>query len=96
MWASTGFLHVWNPRQTSPATPWEAEVDKLFSEAGKTVDDDKRKPVYDRFQEIVAEQQPVVFLVTPDALYAVRNRLTNTIPTSLGGVRWNLDEISAQ
>jgi peptide/nickel transport system substrate-binding protein len=96
MWASTGRLHVWNPQQTKPATPWEDEIDKLFTEAGKTVEDAKRKVVYDRFQAIVAEQQPVVFLVTPDALYAVRNRIVNAKPTALGGVRWNMDELSAR
>jgi peptide/nickel transport system substrate-binding protein len=96
MWTSTGILHVWNPQQPSPATPWEADVDKLFSDAGKTVDDAKRKLVYSRFQEIVAEQQPVVFLVTPDALFAVRNRLVNTRPCALGSVRWNMDELSTQ
>jgi peptide/nickel transport system substrate-binding protein len=96
LWTTTGILHVWNPQQKSPATPWEADVDKLFAEAGKTVDEAKRKEIYDKFQDIVTDQQPLVFLVTPDSLFAVRNRLTNTKPTSLGGVRWNLDEISAQ
>ena len=31
----------------------------------KTVDEAKRKEIYDKFQDIVTDQQPLVFLVTP-------------------------------
>ncbi len=94
IWTSPGQLHLWNPRQKTPATPWEAEIDKLFSEAAKITDTAERKKRYDRFQEIAAEQQPLIFLVSGKALFAIRNRLTNLRPSSLGGIRWNIQEIA--
>src|SRR5205814_10077439 len=68
IWTTPGHLHIWNPRQEKPATPWEAEIDRIFSEAAKLTETPKRKALYDRWQEIAAEQQPLIFLVTPDVL----------------------------
>jgi peptide/nickel transport system substrate-binding protein len=96
LWASSGALHLWNPKQQKPTTPWEAEIDGIFNEVGRTADEAKRKQLWGRFQEIAAEQQPLVFLATPNSLQAYRNRLVNVKPTSLAGMRWNLYEISAQ
>ncbi|MCL6650602.1 MAG: ABC transporter substrate-binding protein, partial [Chloroflexi bacterium] len=93
IWTSPGHLHVWNPRQTKPATPWEAEIDKIFSQAAKEIDPAKRKALYDRWQVIAAEQLPLIFLVTPDVLGAVRNRVQNLRPSSLG-LLWNIDELA--
>jgi peptide/nickel transport system substrate-binding protein len=94
IWTSPGQLHIWNPRQTKPATPWEAEIDGIFSAAAKEVDQAKRKALYDKWQEIAAEQLPLIFLVTPDALGAIRNRVKNARPSSLGGMVWNGDELA--
>jgi peptide/nickel transport system substrate-binding protein len=95
VWTTPGHLHIWNPRQEKPATPWEAEIDQIFSAAAKEVETPKRKALYDRWQEIVAEQQPLIFLVTPDVLVAIRNRVQNARPSSLG-VLWNTDELAIQ
>jgi peptide/nickel transport system substrate-binding protein len=95
IWTTPGSLHLWNPRQTKPATPWEAEIDQIFSDGVKTVDTAKRKALYDRWQAIAAEQLPLIYLVTGDSLLAVRNRVQNARPTSLS-MRWNLDEYSIQ
>ena len=96
VWLSSGVTHPWWPKEPQPATPWEAEIDRIFDEAGREPDVKKRKALYDRWQEIVYEQQPVIFLTTADALSAVRNKLKNVRPTSLGGVRWNNYEFSEQ
>ena len=45
----------------------------------------------DRFQMIASEQLPLIFLVTPDSLVAIRNRVGNTKPTPLG-VKWNIED----
>jgi peptide/nickel transport system substrate-binding protein len=95
IWMSYGHSHVWYPQEPKPATPWEAEIDSIFSMAVKEPDAKKRKVLFDRWQEIVYEQQPLVFLATPDALYAVRNRLTNVRPNALARVlKWNVYEFS--
>ncbi len=96
IWASTGRLHVWNPQEKTPATPWEADIDKIFVDAGREPDPDKRKLLYNKFQEILGEQQPLLFLVTGKTLGAQRNSLVGTKPNALGGFQWDAYEISAQ
>ena len=59
----------------------------------------KRKLLYDRWQEILVEQQPLTLLVTENALAAVRNRLANVRPNPLPGptlplLRWNCYEFT--
>ena len=95
VWASSGQLHMWNPKQKTPATAWEKDIDDIFNAAGKETDQKKRKTLFDRWQQIVYEQQPLIFLVTPDSLYAVRNRLDNVRPNALARVaKWNVYEFS--
>lgn len=92
MWSSTGNLHAWYPYQEKPSTPWEGEIDTIFREGAQQMDEAKRKAMYFRHQEIVAEQQPVVYTITPNVLAAVRNRFGNLKPSNAAGIAWNLDE----
>ncbi len=93
MWRSSGPNHLWWPNQTKPVTPWEAEIDNLFREGAETLDQAKRKQIYDRWQVIVAEQLPLIYTVVSEQLSAVRNRFGNLKPNSLGGILWNIEEI---
>lgn len=93
IWRSSGPSHQWWPKQKTPATEWEAEIDKLWAQGAQELDPVKRKAIYDRWQEIVGEQQPFNFTVVTDQITAVRNRFGNLKPCSLGGVTWNLEEI---
>ena len=86
VWRSSGFLHLWNPGEKSPSTPWEAEVDRLFDQGVATFDPVKRKEIYDRWQEIATREVPMVDLVSPDDITAVRKTLGGIHPTPLGGV----------
>ncbi|MEM6823388.1 MAG: ABC transporter substrate-binding protein, partial [Verrucomicrobiota bacterium] len=65
IYMSGGRLHQWYPEQPTPATPWEAEIDKLMIEQGSTLDFTKRKAAFDRVQALIAEHVPVIPLVTP-------------------------------
>jgi len=93
VWHSSGQLHLWNPRQKAPETAWEKEIDDIFERAACELENAKRKVLYDRWQMIVSEEVPVVYLVNPAALYAVRNRFGNLRPTGYGGVFHNIEEI---
>jgi peptide/nickel transport system substrate-binding protein len=93
VWHSSGQLHLWNPKQKAPDTVWEKEIDDIFEKAACELDDVKRKILYDRWQMIVSEEVPVIYLVNPAALYAVRNRFGNIRPTGYGGVFYNIEEI---
>ena len=86
VWRSTGFLHLWDPGEKRPSTPWQAEVDSLFDKGETEMDPVRRKAIYDRWQEIATREVPLVDLVSPDAITAVRKTLSGIAPTPLGGV----------
>jgi peptide/nickel transport system substrate-binding protein len=92
IWTSSGNLHQWYPYQEKPDTAWEAEIDKIFREGAQQMDEAKRKEMYARWQQIVSEQQPLVYTITPNVLAAVRNRFGNVKPSNNAGVTWNTEE----
>jgi len=95
IWLSSADNHQWNPNQKTPATPWEAEIDRLMREQASTLDPRKRKQDVDRVQEIVWEQQPFIYLVNKNALSAVSPNLHNTHPAVLRPqVYWNIDQLT--
>jgi peptide/nickel transport system substrate-binding protein len=94
VWLSSGGQHLWNPSQTRPATPWEAEIDKLMEQQLATPSYEQRKKLYDRVQEILAEQQPMIFLASPDILAGAKNTIGNFHPAVLEPyVLWNAEQL---
>ncbi len=93
VWHSSGQLHLWDPKQGSPATAWEKRLDDIFNQGVQELDEDKRKVLYDEFQMIAAEQLPVVYTYLDDNLFAVRDRFGNLKPSAYGGALHNLEEI---
>lgn len=77
VWPSSGNLHMWHPNQKTPATEWEAEIDRLYTEAVYTADPSKAKALWDQYQSIIWEQVPLVYLVRPLSFLAVHNRWEN-------------------
>jgi peptide/nickel transport system substrate-binding protein len=68
-----------------------AEVDDLLERARSTFDEAARKKFYDRFQEILHEEQPYCFLYVPYALSAVQKRFRGVDPAPLG-IFYNIHE----
>ena len=93
---SGGRLHQWYPQQSEPATEWEARIDALMLKVGRHTDVELRKKYYFEVQEILAEQQPMIFLVSAKDYIGYRNRWQNITPTPLGGVTWNLESLWAE
>jgi peptide/nickel transport system substrate-binding protein len=94
VWMSNGDTHLWHPRQTKPATPWESEMDHLMEQQQVTLDSSKRKRMYDRVQEIVAEELPVICLVGPDILVGASDRVRNLEPAIMDPYTlWNIDQL---
>jgi peptide/nickel transport system substrate-binding protein len=97
VWLSSGETHLWHPRQEKPATPWEAEMDRLMQQQLVTLDYDKRKSLYDRVQEIVAEDLPIICLVSPNILVGASNRVGNFRPAILVPYAlWNIEQLYVQ
>jgi len=94
VWLSTGGTHLWNPSQEHPATAWEAEIDRLISEQMIARTFAQRKKLYDRAQEILSENQPMIFLASPDILAGAKNSLGNFQPAVLEPyVLWNVEQL---
>ncbi len=93
VWTSAGQLHLWQPRQESPVSAWEKRIDEIFTQGVQELDEDKRKVYYDEFQEIIAQQLPLVYTVLSSKLSAVRDKFGNLNPSNYGGVFHNLEEI---
>ncbi|MGH2374640.1 MAG: ABC transporter substrate-binding protein [bacterium] len=83
VWKSNGSLHMWWPKQEKPATEWETEIDRIFDQAATTVDQNKRKQLYNRWQEVVSEQVPIIYFTTTLTQPAFRNTLANFSPAPL-------------
>jgi peptide/nickel transport system substrate-binding protein len=94
VWLSSGEDHQWNPNQKTPATFWEAEIDKLMQEQASALSERQRKAAFDRVQQIVAEQQPFIYLVNKDVLTAVSPAVVGAAPAVLNpAVFWNLETL---
>ncbi len=76
VWLSSGQSHFWN---LNPARlePWELELDDLMRRQMSTVDQDKRRTLYWRVQEIAERQMPLICLAAPNLLTAARAGLRN-------------------
>jgi peptide/nickel transport system substrate-binding protein len=97
VWLSSGETHLWHPRQEKPATPWESEMDRLMQQQLVTLDYAKRKSLYDRVQEIVAEELPIICLVSPNILVGAANRVGNFRPAILVPYAlWNIEQLYVQ
>ena len=83
VWLSSAENHQWNPKQPNPATAWEAELDRLMRAQSSAATDKKRKSDFDKVQQIVAEQQPFIYLVNKDAMSAISLAVVGSSPSVL-------------
>ncbi len=93
--------NVWHSSKTSPGELnfigfRNAETDALLEKGRRSLDRAERKVYYDRFQEILAEEQPYTFLYVPDALPVVAARFRGIEPAPAGImhnlIRWYVPE----
>jgi peptide/nickel transport system substrate-binding protein len=95
VWLSSADNHQWNPGEKTPATAWEAEIDRLMRAQAATQDQKKRKQAIDRVQEIVWQQEPFIYLVNKDAMSAVSRAVHNAHPVALRPqVYWNIEQLT--
>jgi len=95
VWLSSAENHQWNPSQKTPATAWEAEIDRLMRAEASSLNPAKRKEFVDKVQQIAWEQEPFIYLVNKNALSAVSPSLHNAHPVVLRPqVYWNIDQLS--
>ncbi len=88
--------NVWHSSKTGPGELnfiafHNAEVDQLLEAGRRTFDLKKRKGAYDRFQQILAEEQPYTFLYVPDSLPVVAARFRGIQPAP-AGIMYNFNQ----
>ena len=94
VWAYSGTSHLWHLGETQPATDWERELDQLMQQQMVTLDYARRKKLYDRAQQLIAENLPFIFLGTPNILAGANSRVGNFHPAVLDPYTlWNSDEL---
>jgi peptide/nickel transport system substrate-binding protein len=94
VWMSNGTSHLWNLGEKQPETAWEREIDQLMQQQMVTLDYAKRKQMYDRVQQVIAENLPLIFLATPNILVGADSRVGNFKPAVLDPYTlWNADEL---
>lgn len=94
VWLSSSPNHQWNPSEKSPATAWEAEIDRAMNLEAGSSQDSVRKQAIDSMQQIVADEQPFIYLVYPNVLAAVSPRLDGVRPAVLEpNLVWNADRL---
>jgi peptide/nickel transport system substrate-binding protein len=95
IWLSSGQNHQWNPAQKTPATAWEAELDRLMRAQASTTNLQRRKQIFDQVQEIISQQQPFIYLVHKNSLSAISPKLRGTEAVALSPqTYWNIERIS--
>ena len=94
-WLSSGSAHIWNPDQRTPATEWEASIDRLMDQVSTTLDEEKRRQLFADVQRIVAREVPVLCFAFPRLPVGVSARVVDASPAAFRPpVLWNPDRIS--
>lgn len=82
-------FNIWHSSKTAPRELNfikynNPEVDELLERGRRIFDRSERKKIYDRFQEILADEQPYTFLYVGEALPAVARRFRGIEPAPAG------------
>ena len=94
VWLSSGNTHVWDLGEAHPATSWEAEIDELMEKQLSTRKPKERKLLFDRVQEILADDLPIICLASPNTLVGAKDQIANFRPATLDPhTLWNSQEL---
>lgn len=86
--------HQWHPKQTKPATEWEARLDSLVEQLAREADVARRRAVFREIQLLMAEQTPIIPLVARHITCAASVRVGNYRPSAVVPFSlWNAEEL---
>jgi peptide/nickel transport system substrate-binding protein len=69
--ASYSLVHYTKDRAAGQTDYFNEEVEKLFHDAGRNLNEEERIQQYQKIQEIVAEERPHIFLFQQGSNYGV-------------------------
>lgn len=91
---SSAAQHISFPKQKSPSTEWEAELDNLVHKLDASVDQAERKRIYGEINRIWSEQLPEINLLAEKHAVTYKSKFGNIRPSSLfAHLTWNCEEI---
>jgi peptide/nickel transport system substrate-binding protein len=101
IWAVDGGLHNFNqgPSPGEPPIPgreiaaWEQKINDLYIQGAQELNETKRKAIYGEAQQLIQENLPFIYMITPLSFSAVRDRVHNVQYSPLGGALWNIHEL---
>lgn len=94
VWTSSGGTHLWAQNEIRPLPPWQAEVDTLMQRQTAILNYRQRKQAYDRVQELIANYDPVICLVSPNVLVGAKTALAGVNPSVMRNyLLWNADRL---
>ncbi|MDQ2712268.1 MAG: ABC transporter substrate-binding protein [Acidobacteriota bacterium] len=91
--SSNGSDHVWSLKPGN-LPPWQREIDKLMQEQLYAPNYQVRKSIYDRVQELLWKNVPVICLISPDILVGAKDKVGNFRPAILSNsTLWNAEQL---
>lgn len=91
---SSSAQHQWRPKQEKPATEWEARIDQLYNEQSLERDPAIRRQKFNEIQSIMADEMPIIPIVSRHIVSAGNERVGNLVPsTILPFSMWNADRL---
>jgi peptide/nickel transport system substrate-binding protein len=84
----------WRPKQSKPATTWEARIDDLLAELARDTNTERRRATFKEIQLLLAEQSPVIPIVARHVSVAANQRVGNYSPSAIFPFSlWNAEEL---
>jgi peptide/nickel transport system substrate-binding protein len=84
----------WRPKQSKPATDWEARIDDLLVKQARDTDPNRRRAAFNEIQRILAEQLPLIPIVARHVSAAANQRVGNYSPSAIFPFSlWNAEEL---
>jgi peptide/nickel transport system substrate-binding protein len=71
---------------------FQDEIDKLTESGAQETDQDKRKEIYDKIQEVLHDQVPVIFISWGKQFPVIRNNIGGFWPSSFNRLLWNVQD----
>ncbi|WP_170067696.1 ABC transporter substrate-binding protein [Neolewinella xylanilytica] len=92
------FSQVWAsasvpPSGTNRGNFRNPEADSLIRQIAATTDSSARAPLYQRFQEIIYQNQPMIFLYSPEAPLVIAKRLEYTLTPLAPNLHFNAIQV---
>jgi peptide/nickel transport system substrate-binding protein len=101
IWQPDGASHTFNQRiengkkqlEGQKVADWEAEVGRLYTQGASELDENKRKEIYGKAQQILQEQLPWIPLVVERIMAVGRDEIQGVKFPESGGLLWNIHEL---